>query len=507
MQLMTRVTTLDAQVKEAQVATAKAESRTKEEEEKKAKSITLLKAVRQKLIKAEKDREEAEIIRDATKASEESLSLEVKQLRQRYEQETIALRSSQEQQLAKLRASYEREAQSIRAAYEREAAARRGQNEMDILGMRSAHARELAARDGRISNLETGLRDTRQEKDTLFSELQSRQAEVERAVAEREHIQVAFDELQYEHRESADRITALQDEVSSFKKARLDQTRDEGHTRRLLSELEAGHADRMRGYEERVRTLERERAETEESMARKLQEKLREVERMRAEVARRDTENGEETQRREERQQRMDRAESLNRSLQEKVSALEMLLGEAKADNARVKDDEATTKELLADQTRRATDLEARLEDLSAKESQLRASNKTMREELRKVQAGILLSERSRGSGVGYFSSFSSSTSNAASPNASTANLADGLRSPPLTGARSQTMSRSSTDAAGTNGTSQGGPPSATSALGPAAGPGPTQTSEEALNFEYIRNVILQFLEHKEMRVSVMQLA
>jgi GRIP domain len=31
----------------------------------------------------------------------------------------------------------------------------------------------------------------------------------------------------------------------------------------------------------------------------------------------------------------------------------------------------------------------------------------------------------------------------------------------------------------------------------------PAQTNDEEINLEYLRNVILQFLEHKEMRVSV----
>lgn len=492
--LQERVSALEAEVKEARAATTRAEAKTKEEEEKKAKSITLLKAVRQKLIKAEKDKEEAEILREAAKVSEENLSAETRQLRQRFEQETMGLRTSNEQQLARLRASYEREAQSIKATFDREAAARRGQTELEIVNMRSAHSRDLAERGSRISTLEGQLRDLRREKDGLFSSLQQKTAEVEAATEKAERVQIAHDELQYATREAEDRVSALQEEIGSFKKARLDAARDDGHTRRLLADLESTNADRIAGFETRIKQLERERGEAEDAMAAKLQEKLRELERMRRDIERRDAENSEETQRREERQQRMDRAENLNRSLQEKVAALDMLLNEAKLDHAKTKEEEATIKEVLADQTRRNNDLEARLEELSNKEATLRSSNKTLREELRKVQAGILLSERSRNPGVGYFSHQNASQTSVAGTPAAERDGA--LFSPPSSGRQAGSPARV------TNGDDKEthNPPSAAGRTSTSSAR--AETSEEALNFEYIRNVILQFLEHKEMRVS-----
>lgn len=159
---------------------------------------------------------------------------------------------------------------------------------------------------------------------------------------------------------------------------------------------------------------------------------------------------------------------------------------------------QSTTQELLADQTRRVAEVEGRNEDLQAKEGQLRISNKNLREELRKVQAGILLAEKSRNPGVGYFSSFSQSAA-AGSPSASTLNLANpgGAKSPPLP---------SSPGLGSLNGadSSYHGRRDSTTSLASEgaiarAGGG---SEDEALNFEYIRNVILQFLEHKEMRVS-----
>jgi len=258
----------------------------------------------------------------------------------------------------------------------------------------------------------------------------------------------------------------------------------------LLAEAESNHAEKVRGYEERIKALERERSDIEERMAKKLQEKLREVEQMRRDIEKKEAENGEEIQLREERQQRTEKAEALNRSLQERVTALEMFLNEAKEDNAHLQEDHNTTRELLADQSRRTSDLEARNEELQSKEAQLRTSNRTLREELRKVQSGVLLSERSRNPGVGYFSNFSSASADSKSPPftpppqgvalsrapSTTGSITDGDRSQDGT----QQQARRSTDTMAT----QNG-----------------REAEEALNFEYIRNVILQFLEHKEMRV------
>ena len=88
-----------------------------------------------------------------------------------------------------------------------------------------------------------------------------------------------------------------------------------------------------------------------------------------------------------------------------------------------------------------------------------------LRDELRKVQSSAALLERQRNPGVGYWTTRDGNGS-AAEPRTSNA-------SQPNTPAR-------------------------------AASPAPSTASvknEEEVNLEYLRNVILQFLEHKEMRV------
>jgi hypothetical protein len=89
----------------------------------------------------------------------------------------------------------------------------------------------------------------------------------------------------------------------------------------------------------------------------------------------------------------------------------------------------------------------------------------TLRDDLRKVQSSAAILERQRNPGVGYWSNVARQEN----------------------GDRRQSIS-SQSDRGPTQSPRSGSP-------------APTQ-SEEEVNLEYLRNVILQFLEHKEMRVS-----
>ena len=117
--------------------------------------------------------------------------------------------------------------------------------------------------------------------------------------------------------------------------------------------------------------------------------------------------------------------------------------------------------------------LEKQIDEHKAREAQLKQGNKSLREELRKVQSSAALLERQRNPGIGHWGAHLGSGSG----DAATSSLTELSSSPSL----ADTPSRSSTSSA------------------------PTKTSEE-VNFEYVRNVVLQFLEHKERRVRFVQL-
>jgi hypothetical protein len=93
---------------------------------------------------------------------------------------------------------------------------------------------------------------------------------------------------------------------------------------------------------------------------------------------------------------------------------------------------------------------------------------KTLREELRKVQSSAALLERQRNPGVGYWTTRKSESS---APSESRTSISTPIPDSPLR-------------------VSSPTPSTATS-----------NQNEEEVNLEYLRNVILQFLEHKEMRV------
>lgn len=90
----------------------------------------------------------------------------------------------------------------------------------------------------------------------------------------------------------------------------------------------------------------------------------------------------------------------------------------------------------------------------------------TIREELRKVQSSAALLEKQRNPGVGYWAARSESTADLRSPRSSVSDLPS-----------QETSSRPGTPTA--------------------------SRSDEEVNVEYLRNVIIQFLEHKEMRVCL----
>jgi DNA repair exonuclease SbcCD ATPase subunit len=314
----------------------KARTTAREEEEKRIKSVSLLKALRQKLVKAEKDKEEAERDRDAAKASgSDALS--------RLEGDVQSLRANQEQQLTKLRLSYERETNQVRAQYEREAAARKGQAELEVITLKAGHAKELSLREARVTAVEGQLREATAERGKLFDQLQLRQAEVESTREDQDRLAGRTSELEYELREARDRATALSDELDALRtRSATPTTASSGDVaiaaRQLVAEAEAAHAQRVTTLEARIKTLERERAETEEDMARQLQDRLRQVEDMRADMARKDAAFAGSVQTKEERQARLDQAEARLREAIERAKGLELMLEDARTEAQRAQD-------------------------------------------------------------------------------------------------------------------------------------------------------------------------
>lgn len=147
--------------------------------------------------------------------------------------------------------------------------------------------------------------------------------------------------------------------------------------------------------------------------------------------------------------------------------------------------------------------MEKQLEEIKSRESQLKSTVKvcykncirrtgtnsvslsqTLREELRKVQSSAALLERQRNPGVGYWASNGS-----ASPSSSRLVGTPSSERGPILNGPSPTPPAEVAPPGGRSSTSSD-----------------PSTGEEAVNLEYLRNVILQFLENEKMRVCPLSL-
>jgi small-conductance mechanosensitive channel len=99
---------------------AKAQTAAKEEEEKRTKAISLLKTVRMKLVKVEKEKEEIEKDRAEERAERSTARDEVERVKAEKEREVNVLRKGFERELASAKERYEKDLQTKKAAWELE---------------------------------------------------------------------------------------------------------------------------------------------------------------------------------------------------------------------------------------------------------------------------------------------------------------------------------------------------------------------------------------------------
>lgn len=502
----------------------------KEEEEKRIKALSLLRALRQKLVKNEQDKGESDWLVAEARAGEKQAQDTLKADRARFDAEIVALRAAQEQQVNKLKQGFERETQTLKAQFERDATNKKGQFELNAITAKAQQAKELAAREARITQLEATVRDLSAARDSVFAQLEARQAEVEASAAQQEQLKTRAAELEYEAAEQRDRAAALQDEVDELRRHRHDAARDETTTRRVLEEAEARHAAKVRDLEARASQLERDRREVEDEMGRNLQERLREVERLRAALAKKDVDFADSVQNSQKREKEIDEAQKARAEVEKRLKTVEASLQALQDDAARARQGEVRPSASSLTRRKPAHSRvcartgrgQGRVERPLAARDRARGSarggpdtrvqpplgkqgaslrflalshnrpltspprpiDQTLREELRKLQSGVLLAEKQRTPGVGYFASISQQQQQHSGPSGAARSSTSSLVSPPLAGP-------SSAPTAGGDAPSQ------------ALVPNPNGNADEAISYEYLRNVVLQFLERPEMRVRL----
>ena len=150
----------------------------------------------------------------------------------------------------------------------------------------TTHVREIENKKARISDLENAVRTLSREKDELFDQLQLRQAELESSQSSLESLQGQNSELQYQLREASDRIALLQDEFTDVRREHDMKVQSPGpsteEVTRLLAAAELKYETKLADLRRRLADTERERDEGEAHWSKKLAERAREVESLKA---------------------------------------------------------------------------------------------------------------------------------------------------------------------------------------------------------------------------------
>ena len=346
----------------------KARASTKEEEEKRTKAISLLKTVRQKLVKADQTKEEAladrETMRVAMVNKEEENKKEIEKVRNELER----VRGEREKDVRGLREKFEGEVKGLRTSLERENRTRREEAELKavttavrtrfnlgLVGLsastdidsplrsfQATHAKELQTVKGRLTTAQTTITDLTAQKSSLFDQLQARQADLEGSSAENEALLVKISEVQFQLREAHERVSTLEEELADSHKSSSSKTNPSspisttttlngaGTTnasssssmidlQRQLASTSSAYESKLSELRSQIRRLESERSEAEEEWSRNVQERTKEVERLRGVVEGKDREYEEAVRSRRVREEKVGELEGEKEGLKREV--------------------------------------------------------------------------------------------------------------------------------------------------------------------------------------------
>jgi len=288
-----------ANIDHLQAVVERSQNLAKEEEEKRVKAISLLKTVRQKLVKAEKEREdslrELAHLKEKDAGAEEREQAEISKL----QQEINAVNAEREMALIGLRAQFDRELANIKEQSNKEISSLRQQFVLEATAskvllfkvsnlarfdelVKDTHTKELAAKNSQISVLEHSINTLSDDNNAYFNDLQLRQAELESSRTHLDSLQSQNAEMQYRLRESQDRIKLLNEELVEVQRDHANKTHDAmtsaEDVARLLFAVEAKYEPKLADLRRNISSVEKERVDGEAEWSRKLREKTREIE-------------------------------------------------------------------------------------------------------------------------------------------------------------------------------------------------------------------------------------
>ena len=126
----------NAEMEKLQAELDKAKSLAKEEEEKRVKAIGMLKTVRQKLIKAEKDKEDATKELNAIRDKEHKEFEKEREEKRKLQHAIDAAHTERDKTAAGLRLQFERDTTTLRDRHEKEIYAIRGELELEVITLK-----------------------------------------------------------------------------------------------------------------------------------------------------------------------------------------------------------------------------------------------------------------------------------------------------------------------------------------------------------------------------------
>lgn len=198
-------------------------------------------------------------------------------------------------------------------------------------------------KNSRITSLETSIRVLSEEKDAMFDQLQMRQAELESSQSHLDSVEARAAELQYQLREAESRIEIISEELSEMRRNVINGNSSHSSAEelaRILSETEGKYETRITELRSRMRALEKERQEAEDEWSRNLQERSRELERLRNLVDRKDREYAESIRKKTEMEDRIVELQTESRKLRAQKEAEDGVLRGFQNDIARLKEAE-----------------------------------------------------------------------------------------------------------------------------------------------------------------------
>jgi chromosome segregation ATPase len=154
--------------------------------------------------------------------------------------------------------------------------------------MQSNQEQVIALKDADIGRRERSIQSLSAEKDSLFDQLQMRQAEVESTQSLLEVLQSQNTELQYQVREKDDRIALLNEELSYARQEQQigvsDPSTSPEEVAKLLAAAESRQEVKLSVLRQKLAAMEAERVEVELEWDRKVEAKVQEAKRWKAMV-------------------------------------------------------------------------------------------------------------------------------------------------------------------------------------------------------------------------------